>query len=253
MPPWNGHPCEWMNDGADACVPLDEPPAATCSRGIIVVKGKSLSPRDNDAWVAAIRDDGGADPVAPVAIDELRHYLTRMLAKVLNRQADVTDDDLADFTQDALVRIVASIDSFRGDSAFTTWATAVATRVAFTALRRRRARAEGQRRFEEATKHALEPTTLQYAVPGEVGESRAHLFSALAKAIDNTLSERQRIAIQCELRGLPTIEIARRLGTNQNALYKLAHDARKKLRAALQESGFTPESVNDTLAEREDP
>ena len=59
------------------------------------------------------------------------------------------------------------------------------------------------------------------------------------RVIAEDLTERQRTAILAELRGVPTIEIAERMGTNQNALYKLVHDARKKLRRALLDAGFS--------------
>ena len=53
--------------------------------------------------------------------------------------------------------------------------------------------------------------------------------------------------IVAELQGIPTIEIAEHLGTNQNALYKLGHDARRKLRAALNDAGFTGEHIHDAV------
>ena len=71
-----------------------------------------------------------------------------------------------------------------------------------------------------------------------------HLFAALDVAIHTRLSERQRTAVLAELHGLPTVEIAARLETNQNALYKLVHDARKKLRTALQDQGFDAEALS---------
>ncbi len=206
--------------------------------------GNVLDPRENDEWLAALR---GSDARAA---DELRGYLVRVLAKTFAKNGDVDDDDLNDYVQDALVRILASLDSFRGESAFTTWATAIALRVAFTQLRRRRARVDGQRRFEAVRQRALEPLPTRGAVPGEVSESRARLFAALRDAIDESLTERQRIAITSELAGIPTIDIAERLGTNQNALYKLVHDARKKLRAALRRAGFTSQAVHESLSER---
>ena len=42
---------------------------------------------------------------------------------------------------------------------------------------------------------------------------------------------------------LPIEEVAERLGTNRNALYKLIHDARKKLRDYLEETGLSPDYI----------
>ena len=70
--------------------------------------------------------------------------------------------------------------------------------------------------------------------------SKSDMLQALRQSIDTCLTDRQRTAILAELRGIPTLEIAARLGITQNALYKLAHDARKKLRAALGSMGAGP-------------
>ena len=42
---------------------------------------------------------------------------------------------------------------------------------------------------------------------------------------------------------MPQDEIARQLGSNRNALYKLTHDARKKLKERLEAAGFTAEDL----------
>ena len=45
------------------------------------------------------------------------------------------------------------------------------------------------------------------------------------------------------LEGMPIAEVARRMGTNQNALYKLLHDARKKLKLRMEAAGLSPQEV----------
>ncbi len=44
---------------------------------------------------------------------------------------------------------------------------------------------------------------------------------------------------------MPFEEVARRMGTNRNALYKLIHDTRLRLKQRLSQEGLT---VNDVLA-----
>ena len=51
-----------------------------------------------------------------------------------------------------------------------------------------------------------------------------------------------------ELKGMPQDEIAEQLGSSRNALYKLTHDARKKLKERLEVAGFTAEDLVATLA-----
>ena len=62
--------------------------------------------------------------------------------------------------------------------------------------------------------------------------------------IDKELTDRQREAVVAViLEGMPIAEVARRMGTNQNALYKLLHDARKKLKLRMEAVGLPPQEV----------
>ena len=70
----------------------------------------------------------------------------------------------------------------------------------------------------------------------------------MQSSIEHDLTEKQRTALLAELKGMPQDEIARQLGSNRNAIYKLTHDARKKLRAALEAAGYTALDVAATNA-----
>jgi RNA polymerase sigma-70 factor (ECF subfamily) len=64
------------------------------------------------------------------------------------------------------------------------------------------------------------------------------LLAALRRAIDEQLTERQRFIFQSvTMDEVPTDVLAERLGTTRGAIYKTLHDARAKLRRALEESG----------------
>jgi len=175
--------------------------------------------------------------------DALRAYVRRGLRRAI---AGVDDADIEDFTQEALVRILRSRDRFEGRSRFATWAMAVALRVAFTALRNRRRR--------EAT-IALDTELLELMASGPAHDldrdsERRDLMTTLQHAITDALTERQRTAVLGELMGVPSAALAERLGVNPNALYKLHHDARKKLKAAILHAGFTERDVAEALGER---
>ena len=57
--------------------------------------------------------------------------------------------------------------------------------------------------------------------------------------IERELTEKQRTALLAELKGMPLEEIGRRLGSNRNAVYKLTHDARKRLKKHLEAAGYS--------------
>ena len=89
--------------------------------------------RTNQEWLAALRGPGRDEALA-----DLRALLVRGLGYALAGHPNVDDSALEDFAQDALLKILAGLDSFRGESRFTTWAQKIAVRVALTELRRHR-------------------------------------------------------------------------------------------------------------------
>ena len=78
--------------------------------------------RSNDDWVSDLSGER-----ASAALSDLRQLLMRGLRASIGPTAD---NQREDFVQEALVRIAANLNSFRGDSRFETWAMALAIRVA---------------------------------------------------------------------------------------------------------------------------
>ena len=104
---------------------------------------------DNARWLSALRQHGESGRAA----EELREYLRNGIAKALRAQ-QLGAADLEDCAQDAFVGVFERLDTFRGDSRFTTWAMAVALRTAFSMLRRRR---HQNLRLEEPEVEAADP------------------------------------------------------------------------------------------------
>ena len=58
------------------------------------------------------------------------------------------------------------------------------------------------------------------------------------------MTERQReVLVSLAVDGVPIDVLAQRLDTTRGALYKMLHDARRKLRSDLAERGFTLDSI----------
>jgi RNA polymerase sigma-70 factor, ECF subfamily len=68
------------------------------------------------------------------------------------------------------------------------------------------------------------------------------------EVIRTGLTEKQRSALLAELRGMSQDEIARHLGSNRNAMYKLTHDARRRLKQGLESAGFTADDISTAFA-----
>jgi RNA polymerase sigma-70 factor (ECF subfamily) len=150
-----------------------------------------------------------------------------------------------DFVQDALLRILDKLDTFRGESLFTTWAQKIAVRVAFTELRRQRWKDISLQDLLPEDSFDFTPTILADPSPDpEQRASQTMLAEMVQNMLDEDLTERQRTAMMAIMvGGMPIEEVAQRMDTNRNALYKLIHDARKRLQQSLLEKGMTPQEV----------
>src|SRR5215204_914151 len=176
-----------------------------------------------DDWVTALRA-----PRNEAAVADL-HALLLRAARFELRRRNVLDDDLAmEAADDALMAVLAKLDTFRGASRFTTWAYKFALLEAGVKARRRawhgREIAVDEERWPEIPDHGLSAherleqdellRAIQHAVRTELTPHQREVFSALA------------------LNGVPIDVLAERLGSTRGALYKTLHDARRKLRDA---------------------
>jgi len=171
------------------------------------------------------------------ALEDLRGYLLEALPGATKRFGAMPEHLLDDIVQDALVRILDHLGSFEGRSRFTTWATAIAVRTALTELRKRRWKDVPLEDFAAGGERLPESYVDAHADP-ECRAAQLRIVRAMQEILDNQLSERQRTAIIAEFGGMPQEEIGRRLGITRNAVYKLGHDARKKLKRGLEASGY---------------
>lgn len=176
------------------------------------------------------------------ALSHLREALLRGLRRALSNRPVVDESFLEDAVQDSLIRILDRLDQFAGRSRFVTWATSIAIHVAMSELRRRRWKDVS---LEEVTADA---NFIPERTVKEGGGSHAHverraIFDKMYEVIHNELTEKQRAALLAELKGMPQDEIARHLGSNRNAVYKLTHDARKRLKQGLEAAGYTARDI----------
>jgi RNA polymerase sigma-70 factor (ECF subfamily) len=189
-------------------------------------------------WIGVL---SGTEAAGCAARTELRAFLIRGLCRAFLKSGRADPALIDDIAQDALVRIEANLDSFRGDSAFLTWAMAIAVREGLRELRRAR--------WKDISLEQAAATVDLVADDGATPEDalgRARLGELLQQLIRTELTERQRLALEAELGGMPLDEIARVLGTNRGALYKLLHDTRKRLKHELAQHGISLSDVSES-------
>lgn len=202
-----------------------------------------MAQRTNDEWLELL----GGEP-DEAALLELRDLLDRGLRYTLSSRLNTNLDAIVeDFVQESLLKILDKLDTFRGESKFTTWAQKIAVRVALTELRRRRWRDTS---LDELTtsrdgESFFEPKIMSDPSPSpENRTTRSGMIDLIQHLIVEELTERQRSAMtMVMLEGVPLEVAAEKLDTNRNALYKLIHDARVRLKRKLADKGMTPEDV----------
>lgn len=192
--------------------------------------------RSNAEWLADLAAEG---PALDGALRDLRPILLRALHVTLAPRVDRGADALADdLVQDALLQVRDRAGQFRGDARFTTWAQKVAVHLAFSELRRKR--------WEDVPLDAIVADPPSAPEPAaDVTMANAEAAALVRSLIASELTERQSTALQAYLGGMPMEQIAEKLDTNRNALYKLLHDARLRLRKAFEARGLTPDDLLD--------
>ena len=202
-----------------------------------------MTERTNQEWLAALRGPGRAHYERALA--DLRAFLVRGLRYALASWSVVDEAILEDFAQDALLKILDGLDSFRGESRFTTWAQKIAVHVALTELRRHRWRDVSLDEITGSPDADFIPDTLADPLAGPEQQAvQRILLSTLRRIIATELTDKQRQAlVAVRFHGMPLEEVARRMGTNRNALYKLLHDARQRLQKRMMAEGLSPQDV----------
>jgi RNA polymerase sigma-70 factor (ECF subfamily) len=197
--------------------------------------------RESELWLKRLRANG---PERDAALADLHALLLRAARfEVRRRHAGSThlrggdQDDLAQQSaDDALVAVLGKLDSFRGDSRFTTWAYKFALYEAAAKVRKQAWQGR-EIPLGDATWPLIADDRRRTL---EQGAESAELFAVLRAAIENELTPHQReVLIAIALNDVPIDVLAGRLNTTRGALYKTVHDSRQKLRAVLVANGLS--------------
>jgi RNA polymerase sigma-70 factor, ECF subfamily len=193
---------------------------------------------ESRAWLGAL---SGAGPQREDAVERLHELLMRAARfEILRRRgvagvggAGQVNDLATEAADDALMAILAKLQTYRGDSRFTTWAYKFALLEAAVKVRRR----AWQGREVPLEAEGWAELADRQASPGVDAET-SELLGAVGRAIAEALTPHQRaVLVAITLNDVPIDVLAQRLSTTRGALYKTLHDGRKKLRARLAAEG----------------
>ena len=200
---------------------------------IAVATVARLDPESHE-WLADLRTDGAAHEQAARRLHELllraaRFEVARRRPMLPHLRGDELDDIALEAADDALMAVLTRLDTFRGESRFTTWVYKFALYEAAVKLRRR---------AWQGREVPLEPESWGMFAsglgePDEVAE-QSELLAAVQDGIREALTPRQQtVLVALALNGVPIDVLAERMDTTRGALYKTLHDARARLRAHL--------------------
>ncbi len=205
-----------------------------------------MSERSNEDWLTSLRSTGKAKQGALADLREIiLNSLPYALSKYLHPSAPHFDPLIQEVTQETLLRVMDRLETFEGRSKFTTWVHTISVRIALTELRRARWREvsldELQSGADSNDKMREMP---DQDIDVESSAEQSEIMVMIQKTMMEILTEKQRKAlVAVAVRGMPIDEVADRMGSNRNALYKLLHDARLKLKNHFEEQGMTPENI----------
>jgi RNA polymerase sigma-70 factor, ECF subfamily len=210
--------------------------------------------RTNEEW---LHDLGTSGAVQEAAIADLRNLLLRAVLYFFSRNlgdfgelARVEILHLAeDCAQEALIAVMSHLPDFRGDSKFTTWAYKFGVNLALMTARRERWKGVSLDQLYSSNGRSLSEWVLRDKSPELMPSQSAmqdEVREIIREVIERELTEKQRyVLIMMVFNEVPMDEVVRRMGTNRNAIYKMLHDARRKLKSGLQARGF---NVGEALA-----
>jgi RNA polymerase sigma-70 factor (ECF subfamily) len=195
--------------------------------------------RESAGWLRDLQNVGALRDEAIRRLHSLllrvaRGEAARRRLTLPGRVLEEVDDLCMQAANDALMAVLAKLDTYRGTALYPTWACKFAI---FEASSRHRPHVWRHRKVE------LDDTVWDRlsdsAPPALQRLENDQLLSALHRAVDEHLTERQRLIFQSvTMNDVPIDVLADRLGTSRGAIYKTLHDARGKLRRALIDAGF---------------
>lgn len=197
--------------------------------------------KTNEDWIKSLKSKDLLK--RDTAIIELHMLLLRGLNGAFKGNTCATPSLIEDSAQEALLRVTSNLDSFRGESKFSTWVMKIAIRILYSEMRKAGWKDISIDDAGETDKFNPIKLVSGEASP-EIQTMQTLVIEKLWEAIEEGLTDKQKKAVIADfVKGMPIDEIARKMNTNRNAVYKLLYDARQNLKKQLTSSNITIEEI----------
>lgn len=207
--------------------------------------------RTNQEWVSVLSNQ---DDQQEKALEELREMLLRAaLYTLVTHLQDLQGLDerervalAEDCAQEALQAVLFHLNEFRGESKFTTWAYKFGINIALTRARKERWKAislDSLPKDGDALEWVQWKENFQ-TTDSEMPALKREISTLVQEIILDKLTNRQRQALKwIAFDDVPMDIVVERLEVNRNAVYKMLHDARLKIKQHLALHGYEIEEV----------
>lgn len=172
-----------------------------------------------------------------------RRYVNKVYRQVFRLVGN--DAETEEIVQEVFLAVYQKCQSFRGDSAFSTWLYSLATNACLTRLRRRKQSREISLdaflpRYRADGHHQVRPV-FNWADEVECRLEKDELHELLQQAINQLPPMEKAVIVLSDVEGVPDREIGETLGLSIPAVKARLHRARLFLRGKLADAlGYSP-------------
>jgi RNA polymerase sigma-70 factor (ECF subfamily) len=185
----------------------------------------------SDRELAEAARDGNADAFG-VLVRRHQRRVFRLAVHLLRNAAEAED-----VTQETFVRAYRALDRFDGRSEPFTWIYRIAVNLALNAIRARRPARRATPLDDPRIEGLLVDRRSRHGDPAHMAADR-QLALALCDGIDGLSETLRTTLVLVSIDGLSHAEAAEVLGCPEGTVAWRVHEARKKLRAYLEERGY---------------
>jgi RNA polymerase sigma-70 factor (ECF subfamily) len=218
------------------------------SRGEHLTAGTTWD-EESAEWLRIL---GATGTERQLGLDRLHARLVRVALHEVQRRGpstSITGPELTDIAHqaaaDAMIAILARLETFRGESRFTTWT----YRFVILEISNKIGRHYWRKPLASLEDEDWDRLPDPFGIDPSSHAEAADLLAGIRQAVTEVLTDHQRrMFVAVVLNGIPLDAVVAKLGGNRNAIYKTIFDARRKIRAFLTTNGYlTGESPEETV------
>src|SRR4051794_3907386 len=206
---------------------------------------------ESSSWLTALGAKGAECSAAQARLHEL---LVKVGMKEAHRRGPamrITGAELDDIAHqaanDAMMSLLRKLDTFRGESRFTTWA----YRFVVLEVSSKLGRHFWRRPSVSLDADDWDRLPERYGADPLVAAQHRDLIAAVQRAVETLTDHQRNFFVAIVVNGISIDAMAAKSGSSAGAIYKTVFDARRKIRAYLTTNGYLERDPGVARVDRE--